>query len=84
MLSSVFVPLFGTILGRLALGGLRPENAAAHVAGAGRVHTTPVLIWLAGVAVYHLCPQFAPALGSAIPALGFTFVLARLTRPRAA
>ncbi len=45
------------------------------------MHSTPVLIWLAGVAMYHLCAQFAPALGSAIPALAFTWVLARLTRP---
>lgn len=82
MLSSVFVPLFGTILGRLALGGLAPGVAELQQR-AGRVNTTAVLIWLAGVALYHLCAQFAPALGSAIPALLVTFALARLTRPRA-
>ncbi len=33
-----------------------------------------------GVATFHLSTQFTPQLGSALPALALTFVLARLTR----
>jgi len=66
MLSSVFVPLFGVILGRLA---------------AGKAHAGPIAIWLAGVALYHLLPKVAPALGSALPTLALSFALAWATRP---
>jgi len=41
-----------------------------------------VVIWLAGIAVYHLAPKLLPAAGSALPALAFSFVLACSTRPR--
>lgn len=79
LLSSVFVPLFGVILGRLAFGA----DAHALLQRAGRAHAAPIAIWLAGVALYHLLPQLAPALGSALPALALSFVLAWATRPRA-
>jgi NCS1 family nucleobase:cation symporter-1 len=75
MLSSVFVPLYGTILGRL--GGAR--DVAARV-GATAVDWTAVGIWVAGVACFHLLPKLAPVLGAALPTLALTFVLARLTR----
>jgi putative hydroxymethylpyrimidine transporter CytX len=75
MLSSVFVPLYGTILGRL--GGLR--DVAARVGAASAVPGA-VAIWLAGVATFHLLPKVAPALGAALPTLALTFALARLTR----
>ncbi len=74
-LSSVFVPLYGTILGRL--GGAR--DVAARV-GARAVDGGAVAIWIAGVALFHLLPRLAPELGSALPTLAATFVLARLTR----
>lgn len=80
LLSSVFVPLFGVILGRLAFGA----DAAALVARAPAVQAVPVAIWLAGVAVYHLAPKVAADAGSALPALAFSLVLAWATRPRAA
>jgi putative hydroxymethylpyrimidine transporter CytX len=80
MLSSVFVPLFGVILGRLAFGA----NAGALLAQAGKAHAGPIAIWLAGVALYHLLPKVAPALGSALPTLVLSFALAWATRPRSA
>ncbi|MGA0572817.1 purine-cytosine permease family protein [Variovorax sp. VNK109] len=77
MLSSVFVPLFGTILGRLAFG----VDAAAQLARAPKANAVPIAIWIAGIATYHLCGKFAPDAGSALPALALTFVLAYVTRP---
>ncbi len=81
MLSSVFVPLFGVILGRLAFGTLR-RPAQALLAQAGRVHALPVAIWLLGIAAYHVSSRLTPNLGAALPVLVLTFVLAWLTRPR--
>ena len=80
LLSSVFVPLFGVILGRLAFG----TDAAALLARAPRVNVLCVALWLGGVAVYHLAPRLLPGAGSALPALAVTFALAWLTRPRSA
>ncbi len=80
LLSSVFVPLFGVILGRLAWG----PNAHALLLQAGKAHGLPIAIWLAGVALYHLLPKLAPALGSALPTLALSFALAWATRPRSA
>jgi purine-cytosine permease-like protein len=74
LLSSVFVPLYGVILGRLGTGNaapLRPER---------RVDWSAALIWIAGIAVYHACGKWAPQWGSALPALATTFLLAWLTR----
>ena len=79
LLSSVFVPLFGVILGRLAFGA----DAAALLNKAGKAHAAPIAIWLAGVAFYHLLPKVAPALGSALPTLALSFALAWATRPTA-
>lgn len=73
MLSSVFVPLYGVILGRLGLGRI-------VVAIDRRVEWRAALIWLVGIATYHACAQWAPQWGSALPTLGLTFVLASLTR----
>ena len=75
MLSSVFVPLYGVILARL---GGRPGVAA--LVGASRVNPGAVAIWVLGVATYHLCANFAPQLGAALPSLALTFILARMTR----
>ena len=80
LLSSVLVPLFGVILGCLA--GRR--DVAAQVASARAAHAAPIAIWLAGIACYHLLAQFAPALGSALPTLALSFVLAWVARPRSA
>ncbi|GAB2576365.1 putative hydroxymethylpyrimidine transporter CytX [Ramlibacter solisilvae] len=76
LLSSVFVPLFGVILGRLAFG----VDAVAQLARARRANALPIAIWFAGVATFHLCKAYAPSLGAALPALALTFALAWATR----
>jgi putative hydroxymethylpyrimidine transporter CytX len=75
LLSSVFVPLCGVILGRL--GGLR--DVAGRVGGA-RVEWVAVAIWVGGVALFHLLPRWTTDFGSALPTLAATFLIARLTR----
>ena len=76
MLSSVFVPLFGVILGRLGI-----SSAVAH---SHKVDWAAAGAWLAGVAVFHACAQFAPQWGSALPSLCVTLLLGWLTRPATA
>ena len=78
MLSSVFVPLFGVILGRLALG----VDIPAQLQRASAVHWVPVALWLGGIVLYYQLPKLLPGWGSALPTLGVCFALARLTRPR--
>ncbi len=75
MLSSVFVPLYGVILGRLGVG--QPDFSTPR----RRIEVTAALLWLAGIGVYHALGQWAPALGSALPTLALTFGLAWATRP---
>ena len=75
LLSSVFVPLYGVILGRL--GGRR--DVAGQIDGA-RIEWVAVATWFGGVALFHLLPRFAPEFGSALPTLAVTFLIARLTR----
>ena len=69
------MPLYGVILARL--GG---RDDVASLVGASRVNRSAVAIWLLGVAVYHLCGNFAPQWGAALPSLAFTFLIARATR----
>lgn len=78
MLSSIFVPLYGVILARLA-----GHSAVASLVTERNVNYSAVVIWLSGIACYHLCTQLLPFLGAALPTLVLTFVLARLTRPDA-
>jgi NCS1 family nucleobase:cation symporter-1 len=66
LLSSIFVPLFGVVLSQLA---------AAGRATARQINPVPVLIWLIGIAVFHLCPLMFPQLGSALPSLSVTLLL---------
>ncbi|HET7836128.1 MAG TPA: allantoin permease, partial [Variovorax sp.] len=75
LLSSVFVPLYGVILGRLGTG-----NAPVPL-GSRRVDPAAAGIWIGGIAVYHACAAWAPQWGSALPTLALTFVLALVTRP---
>jgi len=76
MLSSVFVPLYGVILGRLGLGPWVGETKRT-------VDWRSAGVWLLGIATFHACAQWAPQWGSALPSLALTFALAWLTRPRA-
>ena len=75
MLSSVFLPLYGVILARL------PGSNLQELLDTGRkVDTSAIVIWLAGIACYHLMAQLATGWGAALPTLALTFVLARLSR----
>ena len=74
MLSSVFIPLYGVILARLAG---KPDMAA--LVTERQVNYSAVLIWFTGVVCYHLFADLAPSWGAALPTLALTFVLARLT-----
>jgi purine-cytosine permease-like protein len=78
MLSSVFVPLFGVIIGRLA-----GADTASLLARAKKAEATTIAIWIAGIATYHLCRVYAPSLGAALPSLALTLGLAWITRPAA-
>ena len=75
LLSSVFTPLYGVILGRLGTG------TAPVTVGARKVDAGAALIWIAGIAVYHAAAKWAPQFGSALPALALTFALAWFSRP---
>jgi putative hydroxymethylpyrimidine transporter CytX len=75
LLSSVFVPLYGVILGRLGAG------TAVEAIGKRRVDVAAAAIWIAGIAIYHSCAMWAPQWGSALPTLAATFAAAWLTRP---
>lgn len=74
MLSSVFVPLYGVILGRLSGAQVAIDPSSP------KVDWSAALLWLLGVACYHLLARLAPQWGSAVPTLAFTFSLAWLTR----
>ncbi|MFI5446141.1 purine-cytosine permease family protein [Polaromonas sp. UC242_47] len=74
MLSSVFIPLYGVILARLAGRSDVPSLVTER-----QVNYSAVLIWFTGIVCYHACAQLAPSWGAALPTLLMTFVLARLT-----
>ena len=78
-LSSVFVPLFGVILGRLAWQSAadRLQQAPLWMAHAQHAHWPAVVLWLAGIALYHCMPLISEQAGSALPTLLVCFVLAR-------
>ena len=76
-LSSIFVPLYGVILGRMCNG------AAATPKPDQRVDVLAAGIWISGIAVFHASAQWTPHLGAAIPSLIVTFALAMATRPSA-
>jgi purine-cytosine permease-like protein len=72
MLSSVFVPLYGVILGRWR-GVVSPSN----LANTKSIDWLAAGLWLLGVVVFHACANWAPQFGSALPSLLVTFALAR-------
>ncbi len=71
LLSSVFVPLFGVVISQLARQGHASDKA---------VNTVPVVIWLIGIVVFHICPVFWPQIGSALPSLAVTLILGTIYR----
>jgi putative hydroxymethylpyrimidine transporter CytX len=81
MLSSVFVPLYGVILGRLALRTWQVQDTATPAGG--KVDVSAAALWIAGIVMYHALAKWAPQLGSALPTLAVTLALAWATRPSA-
>jgi hypothetical protein len=81
MLSSIFVPLYGVILGRLCNGAVITTDPTNPVHSGKRVDVLAAGIWISGIVVFHTSAQLAPQWGAAIPSLIFTFVLAMATRP---
>ena len=73
-LSSVFVPLYGVILGRqgFASGEQHPDGKA--------IDWTAAALWILGIALYHGIGHWAPGYGSALPTLAISFALAALSR----
>ncbi len=73
ILSSVFVPLFGVMLGRLAWAtfGSLPD--------VGSVDWSAAILWVGGIVVYNAISQWAPAWGAALPTLLVTITLAKLS-----
>jgi purine-cytosine permease-like protein len=74
-LSSVFVPLFGVILGRLGVG--QPNFAPAQC----KVDWASASMWLCGIATYHAIAHWLPNWGAAMPSLALTFLLAVFAHP---
>ncbi len=72
LLSSVFVPLYGVILGRWADRASAPaQRKVDYVAAA---------IWILGIAAFHTLANLLPQWGATLPTLALTFVLAWGTR----
>ena len=71
LLSSAFVPMFAVILGSLAGGSAaqRQQQAAHWLQRAHAVHGPAVVLWLAGVVLYHCMPLIAPQAGRTLPTL---------------
>jgi hypothetical protein len=76
ILSSVFVPLYGVILGRLGFG------SAGLVVPSIKVDYMAAAIWIAGIGVFQALTNWAPQWGATLPTLLFTGVLAVATRKR--
>jgi putative hydroxymethylpyrimidine transporter CytX len=74
LLSSVFVPLFGVILGRMGTSNASPLTQAKVV------DWSAAFLWLAGIALYQGISRWAPQWGATLPTLGATLLAAWLTR----
>ncbi len=81
MLSSVFIPLYGVILGRM--GFTHTANSTSNIQTPAAVNLSAAIIWVLGVVVFHAATQFAPEYGSTLPSLIITWTLAWFTRAKA-
>lgn len=77
LLSSVFVPLYGVILGRMGSG------VVPHLRTPKGIDLVAAALWLAGFALFRAITLWAPQWGATLPTLALTFALAWLTRPKA-
>ncbi|HEX7382552.1 MAG TPA: cytosine permease [Nevskiaceae bacterium] len=79
LLSSVFMPLFGVILGRLGTSDVDALRTLPR-----RIDVPATVVWLLGIVVFQLISRLDPNFGSTLPTLAVTFALGWLTRPRQA
>jgi putative hydroxymethylpyrimidine transporter CytX len=76
ILSSVFVPLYGVILGRLGFG------SGASNAPSVKVDYSAAGIWIAGIALFQALTNWVPQWGATLPTLLLTGLLAVASRRR--
>jgi len=74
ILSSVFVPLYGVILGRLGWGAQTASSSGA------KVDILAAAIWLIGIALFQALTNLAPQWGATLPTLLLTGVAAFASR----
>jgi nucleobase:cation symporter-1, NCS1 family len=82
MLSSVFVPLYGVILGRLGVASSLASSHSADTSATVKVDYLAAGIWLLGIAVFQALSNLAPQWGATLPTLLLTGLLAIATRNR--
>lgn len=73
MLSSVFVPLYGVILGNFA-------RTTSIDTPTQKPTMRNAIVWILGIALFHGLATFAPELGATLPTLIITFALATTHR----
>ena len=76
ILSSVFVPLYGVILGRIGFGSVGSSTPSV------KVDYLAAGIWIVGIVVFQALTNWAPQWGATLPTLLLTGVLAVVTRKR--
>ena len=79
ILSSVFVPLFGVILGRL---GGTPAQTASASRTSRPIDWSAAALWLAGIIGYQALIHLELPWGATLPTLAASFALAWLTRQK--
>ena len=79
ILSSVFVPLFGVILGRL---GGTPAQTASASRTSRPIDWSAAALWLAGIIGYQALIYLELPWGATLPTLAASFALAWLTRQK--
>jgi len=77
-LSSVFIALYGVIMGRMGSGQAQQADKSEK-----SFNVSAALIWMAGIVVFHASAHYTPEYGSTLPSLAFTFLLSWVTRKKA-
>jgi purine-cytosine permease-like protein len=80
ILSSVFVPLYGVILGRLGFGAVAATAPSLLPSPLLKVNNLAAGIWIVGIALFQALTTWAPQWGATLPTLALTGVLAFATR----
>ena len=73
-LSSVFIPLYGVILGSTTREHLRPTGLGPL----GRVYWPAALLWIAGIALFQVLSNALPQWGATLPTFFAVFAATRV------